>query len=251
MLANATNWTKRALVVSMVALMTMGYGACSEEDGANGSLNSSAAGPSLIASPGELKDPFPEPEPEVTGEVFRYSDPATKQFIDSTATTDWFAAEMQHCVALGYEYTPEQSFILEGDSGDYHYWSVSYALRYTPDTTIGMGMIRQSRITDTSGVIAAPLEVIEVRFINPLDTTYEYIENNTWYKSSPPTSIVPLNWAWGDWWKCTVAGTTGGCAAAAVGCAFTGPGWAVCTAIGCAASAVGSAVGCAVAQFWD
>ncbi|MBN4057142.1 hypothetical protein JYU19_02425 [bacterium AH-315-J21] len=40
MLARVTNWSKKVLIVSMAALATMGYVACSEDDGADSSLNS-------------------------------------------------------------------------------------------------------------------------------------------------------------------------------------------------------------------
>ena len=205
----------------------------------------------LSSPPPEFEDPFPDPDPGTVGEFFAYSDPTTKQYIDSTSAMDWFPAEMEHWGALGYEYAPEHSFIIEGDSADIHYWSVSYALRYTPDTALGMGMIRQSLISDGSGVIAAPLEVIQIWFVDPVDTTYELIDVDTWYKSNPPTSIVPLDWSWGDWGKCTAIGTVSICAGGAVGCIVTGPGYGACVGGACAGGAVASAIGCALGQFFD
>lgn len=235
--------------LALVGLMTL-Y-ACNSADHELSS-NSSVSGPSLIAFPPIVEDPFPEPEPETVGEFFAYSDPNTKQYIDSvTSSGVWFWTEMEHWEALGYEYAPEHSFIIEGDSAEFHYWSVSYALRYTPDTALGMGIIRQSLISDGSGVIAAPLEVIQIWFVDPVDTTYELIDVDTWYKSNPPTSIVPLNWSWGDWGKCTGIGSVAGCAGGAVGCIITGPGYAACAGGVCVGSIVTAVVGCALAQFFN
>jgi hypothetical protein len=49
-------------------------------------------------------------------------------------------------------------------------------------------------------------------------------------------------WSWKKWGICTAIGSVGGCVTSAIGCAASGPGYALCFAGWCGGSIVGSAV---------
>lgn len=67
----------------------------------------------------------------------------------------------------------------------------------------------------------------------------------------PKDNDLPFaTWSWKKWGLCTGVVAVAGCGGSAIGCIFTGPGYAACLASGCTGSVVRGAIACAIAQWF-
>jgi len=174
--------------------------------------------------------------------------------------------------SLGYALDLPASYIMQGigipdgSTDSIGVRIVSVIMRYLPDSTKGFIWINHIRSTDHPALRSFVQSAIWAFVLpeNPVDYKRWDAgpdENNQmryiWTKEiilpfgspeDPSIAAMKPMFNWRKWLGCTVAGTLGGSATAAVGCIASGPGWGACTALWSGGALLGSAIACAVGQ---
>ncbi len=253
---NRVRWAKVAVVLTTATIMIFGitmFVGCDADKGVYSSAERVPAVEANITSQ-------PESDNEDAASMHTWDDAYGQEIIDKAAKTYTVKSYLNTYVSQGYAFAPEHSFMMEGygipDGGtdSMLVQFVTLVMTYTPDPAS-----QAAYVTFTESELGYIIAPYVLSFVEPDPDEGFSVETDGIWRLDYPAEIGHYRGRATDiglsvdisqeYLRCVRNGTVATCAAAVVGCLWTGPGYPKCVAAGCTAAFVGSVIACAFIHY--